>query len=163
MMGDTMSYYIKGSNYKSVMNGSMMQWQLYINNDNRLYNKMANSETLQWNDGAINKDEVLKSELNKGVTEILGYTCDELILTCKSGVQKYYFNSKLGVDPKLHDKHQFGNWYVYLTKSKSLPLKTIVESEHFTMVSTAVAVKEMKLKDVFFELPEMVDIMVSPN
>src|SRR5882672_9106198 len=88
MMGTTQEYFIKGGNYKSLTNGTFFQWQLYINKDNKLYNKMSNSATILWNDGAVNPDEVIKAEINKGVIDILGHKCDELVLTCKSGVQK---------------------------------------------------------------------------
>lgn len=162
MMGSTQEYYIKNGYYKSLVNGSLIQWQLYVNKDNKLYNKMSNSETILWNDGATNTDEILKVEINKGVVEILGYTCDELILTCKSGIQKYYFNSKLSVDAALYSNHKFGNWYYILSQSRSLPLKSIIESEHFTLVSIATAIENMKLEDALFELPVGMDTMKSP-
>ena len=114
---------------------------------------MSNSETVFWNDGNTNSDSVLNVEINKGVTEILGYKCDEVILTCKSGVQKYYFNSKLSVDTKLFTNHKFGNWYDYLSKTNSLPLKSIIETAQFTMESVATEVKPMKLDTKTFELP----------
>jgi len=162
MMGSTLEYFIKNGDYKSVTNGSFFQWQLYINNENKLYSKMANSETLLWNDGATNPDEVLKAELNKGVTEILGYKCDELILTCKSGTQKYYFNSKLSVNPALFVNHKFGNWYDYLVKSNALPLKSLVDNGQFSLESTATEIKPMKLDDNFFELPANSKTMKNP-
>jgi hypothetical protein len=153
MMGSSQEYFIKNGDYKSLVNGSILQWQLYINKDNKLYTKMANSETLLWNDGMTNPDEVLKTEVNKNVLEILGYKCDELILTCKSGTQKYYFNSKLSVATELFTNHKFGNWYDYLSKSNALPLKMIVDNAQFYLESVATEVKEMKLDNSFFELP----------
>jgi len=45
MMGSTQEYLIKGGDYKSIANGTLVQWQLFINKDNKLYNKMSNSET----------------------------------------------------------------------------------------------------------------------
>ena len=124
---------------------------------------MANSETLLWNEGATNPDEILKAEVNKGVTEILGYKCDELILTCKSGTQKYYFSTKLSVDTKLFVNHKFGNWYDFLSKSNSLPLKSIVDNGQFTLKSVATGeVKEMKLDNTLFELPTDAKTMKSP-
>jgi len=153
MMGSTQEYFIKNGDYKSILNGSYVQWQLYINKDNKLYSKMANSQAPISTDAATNPDEILKSEINRGVTEILGYKCDELILTCKSGIQKYYFNTKLSVDTKLFANHKFGNWYDFLSKSNSLPLKTIFESGQFNMESVAVEVKEMKLDKTIFDLP----------
>ncbi|HEX6426139.1 MAG TPA: hypothetical protein VF008_00585 [Niastella sp.] len=162
MMGSTLEYFIKNGDYKSVTNGSFLLWQLYINKDNKLYNKMANAEALLWNDGAANSDEVLKAEVNKGVTDILGYKCDELILTCKSGTQKYYFNTNLSVDTKLFVNHKFGNWYDYLSKSNSLPLKSIVDNAQFTLESVATEVKVMKFEKTFFELPANATTTKSP-
>ena len=162
MMGSTQEYLIKGGNYKSIANGALVQWQLYINKDNKLYSKMSNSETAFWNDGSVQGDEVLKVELNKNVTEILGYKCDEVILTCKSGVQKYYFNAKLTVDTKLFANHKFGNWFDYLSKSNALPLKSIIETAYFNFESVATDVKTMKLDDKEFELPAGIKTDKSP-
>lgn len=161
-MGSTQEYLIKGGDYKSISNGSMVQWQLYINKDNKLYNKMSNSETAFWNDASIQGDEVLKAEVNKGVTEILSYKCDEVILTCKSGIQKYYFNSKLSVDTKLFANHKLGNWFDYISKSNSLPLKSVIETEQFIMESVASEVKPMKLDANMFELPVGIKTEKSP-
>jgi hypothetical protein len=162
MMGATQEYFIKDGDYKSVANGSLFQWQLYVNKDNKLYSKMANSETLIWNDGAINTDEILKVEVNKNVTEILGYKCDELIFTCKSGTQKYYFNTKLSVDPKLFVNHKFGNWHEFISKSNSLPLKSIIDNAQFSLESVATEVKEIKLDETIFDLPAGARTMKSP-
>jgi hypothetical protein len=162
MMGSTQEYFIKGGNYKSVTNGTLMQWQLYINKDNKLYNKMANNPTILWNDGSVNADEVLKTEINKNVIEILGHQCDELILTCKSGVQKYYFSNKLKVDTKLYENHKFGNWSEYISKSGALPLKVIVDSPQFTLEGVAKEIKSITLEDKLFELPVDSKIQKSP-
>ncbi len=162
MMGTTQEYLIKEGNYKSLTNGTFMQWQLYINADNRLYNKMANSPTIFWNDGASNPDEVLKAEVNKNVINILGQQCDELILTCRSGTQKYYFSTKLKVDPKLYEKHKFGNWSEYIARTNSLPLKMIIDSPQFTLECLATEIKPLKLDDKEFQLPADSKIEKSP-
>lgn len=162
MMGNTQEYLIKGGNYKSIAYGTFFQWQLYINKDNKLYNKMSNSETVFWIDGSVQGDEVLKVEVNKNVTEVLGYKCDEVILTCKSGIQRYYFNSNLAVDTKLYANHKFGNWFDYLSKSNALPLKSIIETAQFTMVSIATDIKSLNLDDKEFELPAGIKTDKSP-
>ena len=162
MMGGTQEYYIKGGNYKSVTNGTLMQWQLYVNSENKLYSKMSNSETVFWNDGLTNTDSIISIKLNKNVIKILGYECDELILTCKSGIQKYYFNSTLKVDVSLFENHKFGNWYDFLKESNSLPLKMIIDNAQFTMENIATEVKEMKLNEKDFQLPENTKTAKSP-
>lgn len=162
MMGTTQEYLIKGGNYKSVMGGSMFQWQLYRNDENKLYMKMSNAPAVFWKDGSENPDEVQKAEMNKGVVTIQGHLCDALILTCKSGVQKYYFSPKLKVDPSLYSGHKFGNFSEYISRTRSLPLKIIIETPQFTMESVATEIIPMKLADSEFELPPDTPVQKSP-
>lgn len=162
MMGDKQTYLYKDGNYKSTLNGQVVQWQLYLKKDNKLYNKMATSENLLWNDASVQGDEVLDIKINKGVTEILGYKCDEIILKCKSGTQKFYFSSKLAVDPSLFVKHKLGNWYDFISKAKALPLKTIIENDQFVITSTAVKVTKKVIEASVFALPKGAKTEKSP-
>lgn len=153
MMGTSLEYHFKGGNYRITSNGTFLQWQLYRQVDNKVYTKFSNSASILWNDGAVNPDEVLKSELNRNVVDVLGYKCDELILTCKSGVQKYYFNSRFKIDPKVFENHKFGNFYEYASKSGALPLKIVIDNVQFTLESSALSVEEQKIDDELFVLP----------
>jgi hypothetical protein len=153
-MGSRQDYLIKGGNYKSISNGAAWTWQIYSDRDNKLYNKMSDSDVILWIDGAGRSDQILETKLNKAVTEVLGYACDEIVLTLKNGVEKYYFNSKLGIDPSVYSKHLYGNWYDYLKLAKAVPLKMIIETPQFVMTSTAIEVKAMKLSATDFQLPE---------
>ena len=161
MMGTTVEYNLKEGNYKTISNGTFLLWQLYVQQNNKLYTKFSNSNSVFWNDGAENKDEVLKIDLNKKALEILGHKCDELVLTCKSGVQKYYFTSKFKIDPKLFENHKFGNFYDYVVKSRALPLKITIDNVQFFMESVATSVEEQKIDDTLFKLPE--DAMLEKN
>jgi len=162
MMGPVFEYYIKGADYKTSSNGTLMQWQIYNPNENKLYSKFSNNEAAIWNDVTINPDSVLTAEVHPHATEILGYSCDELVLTCKSGVQKYYYNSKLSLDPRLYQNHVFGNWYEYVKVAKAMPLKIIIDSPQFILESTATAIEPAKLEAKFFLLPEGIKTMKSP-
>jgi len=162
MMGTSQEFNFKGGNYRSVSNGTFLQWQLYVQKDKKLYTKFSNSPSILWNDGAVNPDSVLKTELNREVVDILGYKCDELIFTCKSGEQKYYFNSKLQIDPKHFENHKFGNWYQYLLKSKAVPLKMMIDNVQFSVVSMATNIQPEKIDDQFFVLPADAKLEKSP-
>jgi hypothetical protein len=162
LMGATQDYFIKGDKYKSVSNGELLQWQIYIPTDNKMYTKMTNNDAAIWTDAGTNPDSVLSMVLNKGVIDILGYKCDELILNCKSGTQKFYFNSKLSIDPKLYVNHKYGNWYYIISKSNALPLKMEIDNAQFTWTSTAVEVKPGKLEAGIFQLPDGIKIEKSP-
>ncbi|MBA4058530.1 MAG: hypothetical protein C0490_27685 [Marivirga sp.] len=162
MMGTTQEFFIRNGDYKSTLNGSFLQWQLYINKDNKLYTKMSNSASVLWNDGAANADQVLKTELKENAIDILGHKCHELILTCKSGVQKYYYSTDFKIDPKLYENHKFGNWSEFISKSKSLPLRIIIDSPQFVLESTATEIKPMELMASMFELPTDSKLEKSP-
>jgi len=161
-MGSGQDYFIKGNKYKSVCNGTLLQWQLYDPKENKIYTKMSNNDAALWIDAGINPDTVVDITLNRNVTNILGYECDELILNCKSGTQKYYFSSKLPIDSKLFIPHKFGNWYSYVSKSNALPLKIEIDNAQFTMTSTAVEVKPQKLEVEYFQLPAGTKVDKSP-
>ena len=163
LMGTEQDYFIKGANYKSVMNGTLAQWQLYVPGENKLYTKMSNSDSAFWDDAAINPDSVISFSLNKAAVKILGYTCDELILNCKGGTQKYYFNTALGIDPAKYMKHKYGNWYDYVLNSKSVPLKMEIDNAQFVMVSVAVEIKPSTLDNSIFQLPPGIQTFKNPN
>jgi len=162
MLGTETQYYIKGGNYKTVTNGSVLQWQLYVNKDNKLYNKFAMSESLLWNDCSIDKDVPVKTEIKRKVVKILGYECDEIILKGEKVTQKHYFNSKLKIDAKAFAKNKIYSFDKYVELTHAIPLKSIVELEQFTLETEAVEVKPMKLDDKFFELPPNAETAPSP-
>jgi len=153
MMGSSQDWYISDGEYKSETNGTFTKWQLYINEDNKLYTKLTNSEVVLWNDAAVNSDSVLNVELHSNVVDILGYRCNELVLNCKSGVQEYYFSTKLPIDSKLFRNHKYGNWYAYLSKANAVPLKMVIETPQFILVSIAKEIKPMQLDQTMFRLP----------
>lgn len=162
MMGAQQEYVIKGANYKSIMDGTLVQWQMYLPQDNRLYTKMSNSQGIFYNDASVNNDEVIKAEINKGVADILGYKCDELILTCKSGIQKYYYNPELKLDGALFKDHRFGNWYEVLSRTNAVPLKMTIDTPQFAVETVATEIKKEPVDVSVFTLPADAQIQKSP-
>jgi hypothetical protein len=162
-LGSKQNYFIRGGDYKSVSNATSFSWQIYIGSTNKLYYKMANSDVILWVDGASRSDQIVDTKVNREATEILGYKCDEAIFTLKNGSEKYYFSSKLGVDPSLYSKHLYGNWYDYLKIAKAVPLKMIVETPDFVMTSTAIEITPMKLAVTEFQLPKGAKTAPMPN
>lgn len=149
LLGSVQHFYIKGSHYKSESNGNMMQWQMYDPSSNKLYNKTSQTDVLMWNDASVNNEVIISSSIKPHAITILGYDCDELTLTCKSGVQKYYFTSKLAADCKLYEKHLYGNWYDFLKLAKGMSLKTIIETPQFTLEQVATEVTPKNRRCIF--------------
>lgn len=155
LMGHTQKYFIKEGSFKVESDGTFYQWSIYKNSENKYYNKLSNSDTVTWTNGNINHDSVINSQVNKNISEILGYRCDEIILTTKSGIKKFYFNanSVLSTDPKKFINYEAGNWYDFLSISNSLPLRTIEDNEFSTYELIAKEIIPKKLENDFFNLP----------
>lgn len=152
MIGTKQEYLIKGGNYKSFLNGQSITMQLYDYKTNRLYNRKPNSDTLYWFDASVNTDEVISFEIEKNAEKILGNNCDAIIMKTKTGTTTIYYNSKYKVDSKIYANHNYSNWAFYVGKTKSLPLKTVIETNQFKMESTATEIKPIKLSDNFFNI-----------
>ncbi|MBV8391099.1 MAG: hypothetical protein JO080_14940 [Mucilaginibacter sp.] len=153
MIGTKQVYYMKGANYKSVLNGNVSQWEIYIDKNKKIYNKIASNDSALWHDVTINHDTIYKVNLKKNDTTIMGYRCDKLTFNCNSGVQIYYFNSQFSVNPRLYLNHQEGNWYAFLEMSRSIALKEIMQRKYFTFTITAISVVRKPINDKLFELP----------
>ena len=162
IVGMQQDYFIKGGNYKSVMNGSVVASYLYHAKENKLYTEFQDGNIMYWSDASINTDSVLGFEVKKNATRILNYNCDELILHCRKGTQTYDFAPQLSADPSLFVNHKFGNWYDYIRIAKALPLRMVIEQDQVVITSEATSVKPMRLDDDFFVLPADVNLVKSP-
>ena len=123
---------------------------------------MANSPLAMFNEGSENNDEVVSAVIKKDAETVLGYKCDELTITTKKSLQKYYYTSLLPVNGKLFANHKFGNWDVYMQKANAVPLKIIMETAQFSMESLASEVKAVKLEDTLFTLPAGMQVTKNP-
>lgn len=161
MMGTTQDYFIKGGNYKSVCNGTFVKSQLYRSAENISYSLNAKSNLFNSEDYSKNKDVATKYEIKKNVETVLGIPCDLLIVYTPKTKAYYYYNKKYGVDSELYNKHQFGNWYAILSKTKAVPLKVIYESEYFVMTSIVEKITPEVLDDKVFAKPDKDKIAVA--
>jgi len=155
MMGDTQGYYIRGENYRTEMNGTFMSLQVYSPSEQRLYTKLTNVDTLYWNDVTIQNDPVVDWNVSKEQEDVMGVKCSIVVVHTKSGtIYTFYYNSKYAVDPTLYKNHNLGNWNFVIDKTKSLPLKAILDTPQFMMTMTATEVNVKKLDDAIFAVPK---------
>lgn len=153
MMGSEMDYMIKEGSYKIKMNGSYAQGQTYDNAGNRLYDKMANNDTLFWRDGSVNNDEIISAEETQNAEVILGYNCNKLVLTCKSGTYTYFYAPNLPLNVEAYSKHVYGNFYETIKRGNGIPLKFIVDTPQFKSTNIAIKLKKQRLDAAEFQLP----------
>lgn len=157
LTGSKQEFIIKEGNYKSITNGTFFDWQLYINMSGKFYTKVTSSETTNCIDDKKQhkEDEVISLKLNKNVTKILDYNCDELIVEYNRKVEKYYFNSGIIIiNTKVFKNEKFQNWYGYFLRANVFPLKIITETFAVTFESVATEITPLKIEDKTFELPK---------
>lgn len=162
MMGDTQQYFIKGGNYRIEANGLVLSWQVYRNKENRLYTKMAVSESILFNEGTENFDELTGIQINRNAATVLGLNCHEVVITSKSGVQKYYFSEKYKMNPSDFTGFAFANWGEYVKAAKAVPLKMVIRTSRIDADITATEISGSEIPDSTFALPEGVAVIPNP-
>lgn len=152
-LGSSEDFFVKNGKYKATYNGNVMQYQIYHCDNNRLFTKKSTSPMIEWQDAGISKDSVLSSKINPDAIQILGYSCDELVLTTATSTEKYYFSPRFHMDSTDYVMHKYGNWATYVGIAKAVPLKMIIETPEFIMTAYATEAKKMELPEGFFNLP----------
>ncbi len=150
--GGKQVYTIKGDKYKSEMNGKLKMSQYYLGNDT-IFMTSAQSHELLWIDATKLNDEIQSVDLSKNVEIINGFNCDLLTITSKKGSLKYFFNSSFKINDEYYKNHLVGFWDVCTRETKSIMLKSILdtESEHIEIVATDIEYKI--IDDTEFALP----------
>ena len=155
LMGTKQEYYIKNSNYASLFNGIFVKKQIYLSKEDKGYTITGQSDTAYWEDYKINKDSMLSHQIILNKDTVLGIPCDLLVVQSQNSKTYYYFNSNnLIIDPSNFKGHNYGNWYNVILITKSIPLKTIYENEHFQMISITTKIDKLSVDDSIFTLPD---------
>ena len=150
LFGKTHTYQIKNGNYKLESDGKLLQWQIYIMQEDKLFSKLAASKKVGIKDLSKEFDKVKNVKVKRQFTVILNHTCDEFIVRCKNSTQKYYMDSSLTVSPEVFKTSTFNHRFSFLSKNQIFPLKMIIEDETSICESTEVEMKAEKIDESIF-------------
>ncbi|RAR50842.1 hypothetical protein [Flavobacterium lacus] len=152
------NFYYKNGSYK-YSHPKNENWTIFKQKENKIYTKTKKGKIF-WKYTNSYNDSIVNVTINKKVLNILGYDCDELILETISGIQKYYYNSKLSINPELYKNHKYGNLYSITLITKSIPLKTIfiIESQGLVLESTAIKLDIDIIDKKIFLIPKNIEI-----
>lgn len=153
-MGDRHNYFYSNGNYMSIVNGNREKTSLYLAQDEKLYNYSKGRDSINVIDTSHENEKLIRYELNENVANILGRSCDELIMYTEKSIVKYYFDPNLRIDPKHFKNHIYSHWNLYTKLAKSLPLKYIMEFNEFVATGEAIEIKKYEINEDFFALPE---------
>jgi len=150
--GDKQTYTIKENMYKNEMNGSLKMSQYYLGQDT-LYISMNKSKELLWVDSTYLNDEIISTEITEDVEVINGILCNLLTIHSNNGYFKYYYNTSYKINPNYYINHKVGFWNIFVEETKSIMIKSILDTKDEHIELNAIAIKEMKIKKSEFELP----------
>ncbi|MFN8360597.1 MAG: hypothetical protein U0264_11845 [Candidatus Kapaibacterium sp.] len=156
--------YHNGS-YKQVYNGSVLKWVLYTKHDNRTYVRSSMTDTLFYVDCLESNESIVSSELDSHQDTVMGRTCNILHVKANdlsgnlSRTSTYYFDPTITINPEWYENVRFSSHDKIYAIMKSLPIKTIHETENYTVTSVAVSMKKQAIDSSVFQLPHGVVTM----
>lgn len=154
LLGKKRIYYLQESFYKSITYGEQESQELYNSDENRVYYKETNSDSIYWVDASRKYIEVDGYKMDASEERILGFKCDRLIIQSKLGIITYYYNRRFPIDPEKFKKHHYSSWDLYTSLAKAVPLKIVYEFDDFTLTSIAISVVEKAVDPKVFEIPK---------
>jgi len=163
--GTKSEFYFKNGNYKQIYNGSVLKSLLFNSKDNRSYVQSSVTDTLFYMDCSESNEIIVSSELSKDKETVLGRSCSVLsviandLLGKPSRISTYYFDESMSINPEWYENVRFSSYDKLYAIMKSLPIKTIHETEHYTVTSVAVSVKKQAIDSSVFQLPHGVVTM----
>ena len=151
--GKTADLYFKDGNYVEKYDGGDMLEQLYRKQDNKVYVKRNQSDTLFWTDCGRPGKSILRFEINHAKETILGIVCDELITYYETKTVSFYFNpDTLKINSDWYSAFTITNKNINTQKMKSMFLKYKIEYPNFVATVTATSILPQKIDDNVFSI-----------
>lgn len=149
-------YYYKEDKYKSILEETQSVF-LYEPTQMRLYSYIIGKEEGTWID--VTKDvEILEIIKLEERDTILGIPCQGIQISSELMTATYFYSAAYKIDYEKFKGHKYGLWEAYLKETCGLPLKSTAKSPYSHIVSTAIDIKEMELKDELFEVPTEINM-----
>jgi hypothetical protein len=124
-----------------------------------LYNKQSNNYYLFYRSGEVKyfsclneSDKLIKKSKVKDEV-ICGYNCKGIKFDFGRFAMTYYYSESLQINPKHFENHKYKYFDELFKHSKSMYLKSIMETKKLQFVSTAVEVKIVKINKSTFNKP----------
>ena len=155
LLGYTSTFYIKEGNYKQIYDMADLLEETHLKDDNKVFMKKNNTDTLFWYDCSKAGGKILKYEINQNKEMVLGIECNELITYYDNNkIESFYYNSDtLKVNPEWYKNFNYLNKNFTTEKMGSLFLKCKIEYPQCIAIITASSIYPQKLDNQFFQIP----------
>ena len=150
LFGSSHSYFVKNRDYKLVSNGTLLEWQIFSSENQKLTTKLRPIETSETSKIRDKDDVVKKVDVLRNAVKILDVNCDEFIVSCKRGTHKFYLDSKLNIQASMFIDGEFNRWFAFFSQKGIIPYKMVVDGEMGLFESTAIEITEKSIDENIF-------------
>lgn len=149
--GSTLTF--KTGDYRYDFMGGRIEFIMYKKEDNMSYIKNRGNDTIFWYNCGLTGDKIENLLFSAKKENILGITCDELIIKYKDRTESHYYNSdSISINPDWFKRFTRDGENIIDEKEKSIYLKQKIEYPYMLVMQTAIKVKREHVDDKIFEI-----------
>jgi hypothetical protein len=148
--GDKRTLQIKEGAYRWVHNGKDVLEKIFTTGDQMIHTRKSGNAAWSSVAAMIGTDAIEDVEVLERSTSILGYPCNELILTCSSGTRSYIYSKTFPMNASAFEGHMADLWYEYLNLAQAIPLKMVFSNKEYTVEMVATKVQKESLVPAIF-------------
>ena len=161
VFGDTVIYTFSKGRYAMQYTDGKVEYIKYLR-DNNQYRKMLWLDTLYFQDAAIENSALYSVLEEKTDFEVLGRKLKLISIVTDSYKKFYYYDPNMYMNPEYFKKHTYGYENKYYEIAKAPYIYAEIEYEDLKIILKPLSIKEMKIDDDFFKLPNYI-IKSSPT
>ncbi len=161
VFGDTVIYTFSKGRYAMEYIDGKVEYIKYLR-DNNQYRKMAWLDTLYFQDAVLENSTLYSVLEEKTDFKVLGRKLNMVSIITDNFKKYYYYDPNMHMNPEYFKKHTFGYENKYYEIAKAPYIYAEIEYEDLKIVLKAISIKEMKIDDKFFKLPNYI-IKSSPT
>ena len=155
VIGTGSTLYFKEGNYRHDYSGGIFEFDIYNKEENKIYQKKRNNDTIFWTDCGKAADKIVHSFFTSKADTVLGIICDRFkIQYSKSSEIHYYNNDSIRINPDWFKKFRLSDEYLIDLKEKSIYLKSENTFDYFTLIETATQINRRKVDIEKFSIPK---------
>ena len=157
LMGRGSTLYFKEGNYRHEYEGGILEFDMYIQKENKFYQKKRNNDTVYWKDCSVADNRILDSSFLAKTDTVLGIVCDRFEIKYKEGSEVHYFNSdSVHINPKWFKNYKLNDEYLIDLREQSIYLKSEQNFEYFKIIETATQINRQTISFDKFRISENV-------
>jgi hypothetical protein len=145
-------------NYKWFFDTSTLTSQMYLYENNMLYDQFLKNDTLYFTEASKVNEHVLEESIKPSKTKILGKNCNLLLLKTQSRKtgnitgKAYYYTSDYRVDARAFSKFKMNSIDKVFKVTQAVPLQIILIFKGYRIIYEATKIEEKKVDLKLFEL-----------